>query len=100
MRWWDFLFYATFGFVVTSSVELAGVLLVFSFLIVPAVCGVLLAKTISRRLIVGWIAGTLTSVAGVIASYAWDLPTGATVVCVFGACLLLCAILRVARSFA
>ena len=94
VRWWDFLFYATFGFVVTSSVELAGVLLVFSFLIVPAICGVLLARSISARLLVGWVVGTLTSVAGVAASYAWDLPTGATVVCAFGVCLILCALLR------
>lgn len=94
VRWWDFLFYATFGLVVTSSVEMAGVLLVFSFLIVPAICGVLLAKTIGRRLLVGWAAGTLTSMAGITASYVWDLPTGATVVCAFGVCLLICAFLR------
>ncbi len=94
VRWWDFLFYATFGFVVTSSVELAGVLLVFSFLIVPAICGVLLAQTIGQRLLVGWVVGTLTSVAGIAASYVWDLPTGATVVCAFGVCLVLCAFLR------
>ena len=96
VRWWDFLFYATFGVVVTSSVELAGVLLVFSFLIVPAVCGVLLAESIGRRLLIGWIAGTLTSVVGVVASYWWDLPTGATVVCTFGICVILCALLRAA----
>jgi len=94
VRWWDFLFYATFGVVVASSVEMAGVLLVFSFLIVPAVCGVLLAKTISRRLLVGWATGALTSIAGVAASYVWDLPTGATVVCAFGGCLILCGLLR------
>lgn len=98
VRWWDFLFYATFGLVVTSSVELAGVLLVFSFLIAPAICGVLLANSIGARLLVGWVAGTVTSVAGVIASYAWDLPTGATVVCAFGVCLIVCAVLRLARS--
>ena len=98
VRWWDFLFYATFGFVVTSSVELAGVLLVFSFLIVPAICGVFLARTIPGRLLVGWGVGTLTSVAGVTASYAWDLPTGAAVVCAFGACLIGCALLRGVRA--
>jgi zinc/manganese transport system permease protein len=97
VRWLDFLFYATFGFVVTSSVEMAGVLLVFSFLIVPAVCGVLLAQTIGRRLLVGWLVGALTSIAGIIASYAWDLPTGATVVCAFGMSLLLCALGRVLK---
>jgi len=94
VRWWDFLFYATFGFVVTSSVEMAGVLLVFSFLIVPAVCGVLLARTIGQRLVVGWVVGILTSVGGVTGSYVWDLPTGATVVCAFGVSLAVCASLR------
>jgi zinc/manganese transport system permease protein len=94
VRWWDFLFYATFGIVVTSSVELAGVLLVFSFLIVPSVCAVFLARTIGARLLIGWLTGSLTSVAGVAASYFLDLPTGATVVCAFGACLVLAAGLR------
>ncbi|MBI4343047.1 MAG: metal ABC transporter permease [Candidatus Omnitrophica bacterium] len=99
VRWWDFLFYATFGFVVTSSVEMAGVLLVFSFLIVPAVCGALLAKSIGKRLAVGWAAGVLTSMAGISASYWWDLPTGATVVCAFGVCLLLCAVIRLLLGY-
>lgn len=96
VRGWDFLFYVTFGFVVTSSVELAGVLLVFSFLIVPAVCGALLAQSIGRRLVVGWVVGTLTSAAGIAASYGWDLPTGATVVCAFGVAVAIAALLRVA----
>ncbi len=100
VRTWDFLFYASFGFVVTSSVEMAGVLLVFSFFIVPAVCGVLLARTIGRRLVVGWVVGTVTSIAGIIASYAWDLPTGATVVCAFGFSLVICAALRRVMRFA
>jgi len=94
VRTWDFLFYATFGFVVTSSVEMAGVLLVFSFLIVPAICGVLLARSIGKRLAVGWAIGTLTSIIGVWASYALDLPTGATIVCAFGCVLLLTWLLR------
>lgn len=98
VRWWDFLFYATFGFVVTSSVELAGVLLVFSFLIVPSVCGIMLAVTVTRRLIVGWCAGLLTSAVGMAASYYFDLPTGATVVCMFGACLVACALFRVIKG--
>lgn len=94
VRWWDFLFYATFGMVVASSVEMAGVLLVFSFLIVPAICGVLLGRTIAQRLLIGWMVGTLTSVVGITLSYVWDLPTGATVVCAFGACLLVCSACR------
>ena len=94
VRWWDFLFYASFGFVVTSSVEMAGVLLVFSFLIVPAVCGVLLARTVAARLWIGWILGALTSIAGIGFSYFCDFPTGAAVVCAFGLSLVICALLR------
>ena len=94
VRWWDFLFYASFGVVVTSSVEMAGVLLVFSFLIVPSVCAVFLAQRIGVRLFLGWFIGGIASIAGIIASYRWDLPTGATVVCAFGVCLLVTATIR------
>jgi len=55
---------------------------------------VLLGRTIGQRLVIGWVVGTLTSVAGIVASYVWDLPTGATVVCGFGACPILCALIR------
>ena len=86
---WEFAFYASFGIVVTSSVALAGVLLVFSFLIIPASIGVLYARTLPCRLAVGWIAGTMTSALGLAASFAFDLPTGATMVCAFGGALAL-----------
>lgn len=94
VRMWDFLFYGTFGVIVTSSTELAGVLLVFSFLIVPAVCGVLLADRVPARLLIGWICGVLTSIAGLAASYYLDFPTGATIVCAFAVALGLCAVIR------
>ncbi len=87
IRWWDFLFYASFGFVVTSSVRIAGVLLVFSYLIVPAAVGALLTRSVAGRLLLGWGFGFLVSVVGLTASYLWDLPTGAAVVTTFGASL-------------
>ncbi|MBI4561854.1 MAG: metal ABC transporter permease [Candidatus Rokubacteria bacterium] len=87
LRWWDFFFYASFGLVVTSSVRIAGVLLVFSYLIVPAAVGALLSQSVTGRLLVGWGFGFLVSVLGLSASYVWDLPTGATVVTTFGALL-------------
>jgi zinc/manganese transport system permease protein len=89
VRLWDFLFYASFGLVVTSSVRVAGVLLVFSYLIVPALAGILLGGTIARRLWVGWAFGALVSLLGVLASALLDLPTGATVACMFGVTILL-----------
>lgn len=98
VRLWDFLFYATLGIVVTISVRMAGVLLVFSFLIVPGIIGVLFARRIGARLLIGWTAGWLVSIAGALASYHGDLPTGATVVCTFGAALLVALALYKLRS--
>jgi zinc/manganese transport system permease protein len=88
IRFWDFLFYASFGFVVTSSVAIAGVLLVFCYLIVPSVGAMLFADRIGRRLAIGWTMGTLVSALGVYFSVLFDLPTGATIVCTFGAVLV------------
>ena len=84
IRGWDFAFYVTFGVVVTSSVRMAGVLLVFSYLIVPAAVGALLTDSVRRRLVIGWVLGTAVSAAGLWASFAWDLPTGAAIVASFG----------------
>ena len=89
VRLWDFLFYASFGFVVTSSVAIAGVLLVFCYLIVPSVGAMLFADKIGRRLAIGWTMGTLVSALGVYFSVLLDLPTGATIVGTFGAVLIL-----------
>ncbi len=88
IKFWDFLFYASFGFVVTSSVAIAGVLLVFCYLIVPSVGAMLFADKIGRRLAIGWTMGTLVSALGVYFSVLLDLPTGATIVCTFGAVLI------------
>jgi len=92
--WWDFLFYGTFGFVVTSSVAIAGVLLVFSFLIVPSVTAMLFSDKVGTRLAIGWVMGTVVSFLGMYGSYKLDAPTGATVVCTFGLALLLLSALR------
>jgi zinc/manganese transport system permease protein len=89
LRFWDFLFYASFGFVVTSSVAIAGVLLVFCYLIVPSVGAMLFADRIGSRLAIGWTMGTLVSALGIFLSVKLDLPTGATIVCTFGAILVL-----------
>jgi zinc/manganese transport system permease protein len=94
VKFWDFLFYASLGLVVTSAVKLAGVLLVFSFLIVPATCAILFARSIRTRLILGWIIGSFVSLLGMAASYYLDFPTGASVVCVFGAVLVSLALVR------
>ena len=94
VRFWDFLFYASFGFVVTSSVAIAGVLLVFCYLIVPSVAAMLYADTVGRRLAIGWTMGTIVSAIGVYLSLVLDLPTGATIVCTFGIVLAVMAAVR------
>src|SRR5213595_1441748 len=89
VRWWDFLFYASFGLVVTIFVRIAGVLLVFSYLIVPAVCGINLARGTRARLLLGWIIATLGGIGGLFWSFYGDLPSGAAIVCTFGGLLIL-----------
>ena len=97
VRWWDFLFYAAFGLVVTSFVRIAGVLLVFSYLIVPAVCGINLSRRIGIRLLAGWIIALIAGVGGLFFSFYWDLPSGAAIVCTFGALLILVSLGAVLR---
>ncbi len=94
LRFWDFLFYASFGFVVTRSVSIAGVLLVFCYLIVPSVAAMLYADRLSTRLAIGWGMGTVVSALGVYLSLLLDLPTGATIVCTFGLVLIIMAAVR------
>jgi zinc/manganese transport system permease protein len=94
VRLWDFLFYASFGFVVTSSVSIAGVLLVFCYLIVPSVAAMLYSEHIGRRLAIGWSMGTIVSALGIFLSVQLDLPTGAAMVCTFGIVLVVMALVR------
>ena len=96
IRFWDFLFYASFGFVVTSSVSIAGVLLVFCYLIVPSVGAMLFSDRIGPRLAIGWAMGAVVSALGVYLSLQLDLPTGATIVCTFGSVLILMGLLHTA----
>ena len=81
---WDFLFYATLGLVIVFSVRTAGIFLIFTFLIIPAVCGALFTNSLPRQFLIGSILGVLVSFAGLLLSYFLDLPTGATLVCSFG----------------
>ena len=94
VRFWDFLFYTSFGFVVTSSVLIAGVLLVFSYLVVPSVCAVLFSSDFKTRLIIGWSLGLVASLLGMIVSVSLDAPTGAAIVCTFGVLLVFAALIR------
>jgi zinc/manganese transport system permease protein len=89
---WDVLFYGSFALVVTSSVRIAGVLLVFSYLIVPAALAGLFAPGLLHRLVLAWALGAAVTAAGLYASWTWDLPTGPAIVTAFGAATALVAL--------
>ncbi|HSM17990.1 MAG TPA: metal ABC transporter permease, partial [Gemmatimonadales bacterium] len=98
IRWWDFWFYLSFGLVITFSVPIAGVLLVFSFLVVPAAIAFQFTRRYLPLAIISWAAGVLASGAGLAVSFRYDLPTGPVVVCMFGVFLVLASLAkRVAR---
>jgi zinc/manganese transport system permease protein len=94
IAFWDLVFYLSFGVVVTSSVATAGILLVFCFLIVPALVGGLFSSHIGVALVIGWIAGTAASAAGIFGSFLLDAPTGAVTVVTFAAVLVLAGAIR------
>ena len=89
---WDVVFYGSFALVVTSSVRIAGVLLVFTYLIVPAAIAGLFAPGLRNRLLLAWALGAVLTGAGLYASWTWDLPTGPAIVAAFGAATALCAV--------
>jgi zinc/manganese transport system permease protein len=94
IRWYDFLFYLAFGITVTFSVPIAGVLLVFSFLVVPAVIAVLFAERPVAMMFIAWFSGMFACTTGLVTSYAWDLPTGPVIVCSFAATLFAAWLVR------
>ncbi len=98
VKLWDFLFYAAFALVVVSFVRVAGVLLTFAYLIVPAVCAVMLTQKWMGRLVIGWVIAAVASLLGLWASYEMDLPTGAAIVCACGVLLILVSIFTVVRQ--
>ncbi len=92
VKTWDFLFYASFGLVVTSFVQIVGVLLVFTYLIVPAVCAILISRGFRIRLLVGVLISFVGGVTGLLVSFYKDLPSGAAIVCMFGVLLVIAGV--------
>lgn len=91
VRLWDFLFYACFGVVITLAVSVGGVLMVFAYLVAPAILAVGTTDGWPRRLATAWAASFSASVLGLAASYRWDLPAGPAIVCMLGIFLVLYA---------
>ena len=95
IRWWDFLFYFSFGIAITLAVPIAGVLLVFTFLVVPAAIAFLFTRNVRPLIAVSWLSAAVASAAGLTVSFRFDLPTGPVIVCAFGTVLLAAGVVRV-----
>lgn len=94
IRWWDFLFYFSFGVAITLAVPIAGVLLVFTFLVVPAATAFLFTRNVRLLIAVSWLTAAVAAAAGLTVSFQFDLPTGPIIVCAFGCLLLLAGLVR------
>jgi zinc/manganese transport system permease protein len=94
LKTWDFIFYATFGVFLTSSVQIAGVLMVFSVLVIPAVIAFFYTKDFTKALLIAWGAGTVAIVSGLGISFTFDLTTGPVLVVTFGVILLIAVMFR------
>ena len=92
VRLWDFLFYLSFGLVITLSVDVAGVLIVFVFLVAPAILAILVSDRLRTQLVIGWVTGVVVTTAGLALAYVEDLSTGPAVIACYGATLLLVAV--------
>ncbi len=93
IRIWDVLFYMSFGVVIVKSVAIVGVLLVFSYLVVPAVIAQMFSETILGRLMAGWLVAILASLLGIVWSFYADYPTGPAVVVMLGNFLIIAGLI-------
>lgn len=98
IKFWDLIFYLGFGLVITSSVQIGGILLVFAYLIVPALISQIYVNSFKARLFLGWLFGIIASLISIVISFKWDTPTGSTIVVVFGICLIMSLILKKAMK--
>jgi zinc/manganese transport system permease protein len=94
LKTWDFIFYATFGVAITSSVQIAGVLMVFSVLVIPSVIAFFYTRDFTKALLIAWGSGTIAIVSGLGISFTFDLTTGPVLVVTFGAILLVAMMFR------
>lgn len=96
-RFWDFLFFATQGVITVMVVPIAGVLLAYSFLMIPAAIAGMFSRGWIRAVVIGWLAGVIACGAGLIASYRWNLPYGPSLVLSLGVVFLAAVVIRLAR---
>lgn len=98
LRLWDFIFYLTFGIAIAMVVNLAGVLFLFSTLVIPAVIALFFAQSFGATLLLAWLSGAASILIGLIASFYWDMATGPTLVCAFGVVLIVAGVIRMGAN--
>jgi len=91
---WDLLFYALLGIVITLAVRIAGVVVVFAFLIIPATTSALFTASVKRRLIIAWASGAVASFLGILFAYELDFSVGPSVALFLGLALVAAALWR------
>ncbi|OGV61913.1 MAG: hypothetical protein A2283_18510 [Lentisphaerae bacterium RIFOXYA12_FULL_48_11] len=89
---WDFLFYSLCGIVITLSVKLAGIVVTFCFLIIPATTSAIISTRWGIRLLIAWLAGIASSAAGLLFSQRMDFSAGVCVALFLGITLFACAV--------
>ena len=97
IMWWDFLFYASMGIVITYTIEIAGVLLTFSFLIIPATFSAIFAQSFRKRLFIAWLTGGIVSIGGLALSYRFDFSCGPSIVSLLGIILIFAAFIAMLK---
>jgi len=92
---WDFLFYALLGLVITLAVRMAGVVVIFAFLIIPATVSAIFSSHSSVRLAITWIFGIVSSSGGLLFAYYLDFSVGPAIAMLLGMGLGIAALVRI-----
>jgi ABC-type Mn2+/Zn2+ transport system permease subunit len=95
VNFWNLFLYFTLGLVIAFAMQFAGVMLVFNFLVLPAVTGILLARSMSGTFMWSVIAAVIAAIVGFTVSIPFDLPSGPAIIAVSGVLALLAFVVRV-----
>ena len=96
---WNFLFYISIGLSIVFAVKISGVIPVFSYLIFPSVCAIMLARSNKRVIIITMLVSFLGSFLGLNVSFRYDFPAGSSIVAVLGCIFILVSVIRLTKHF-
>ena len=96
---WNFLFYISIGLSIVFAVRLSGVIPVFSFLIIPAVGAIMIAKNNRSIIMLAALISVLGAFFGLNISYKFDFPAGSSIVTALGGIFLIVSIYFIVKSF-